>query len=149
MTAKTLKNNGRCTGFGPERLEQLVVAANVEAGTPEQVREKYIMSIVSKNFGSDLAKIGDSITVKTLAKEIFLSQRPRVDSATGQLMVRVRYGSPAVLAAGKGQLFPLKDDGGWKFDAENNSVKLSDNIKYEYVEGGRFAVDLIPVTLGQ
>lgn len=149
MTAKTPKNNGRCTGFGPERLEQLVVAANVEAGTPEQIREKYIMSIVSKSFGSDLAKIGDSITVKTLAKEIFLSQRPRVDSTTGQLMVRVRYGSLAVLAAGKGQLIPRKDDGGWKFDAENNSVKLSGNIKYEYVEGGRFAVDLVPVTLAK
>ncbi|MFM6929037.1 MAG: hypothetical protein ACKOX6_11275 [Bdellovibrio sp.] len=149
MTLKTPKNNGRCTGFGPERLEQLVVAANVEAGTPEQVREKYIMSIVSKSFGSDLAKIGDSITVKTLAKEIFLSQRPRVDSATGQLMVRVRYGSPEVLVAGKGQLIPRKDDGGWKFDADNNSVKLSGNIKYEYVEGARFAVDLVPVTLAK
>ncbi|QDK37361.1 hypothetical protein [Bdellovibrio sp. NC01] len=148
MTQKTPKNTGKCTGFGPERLDQLIVAANAQAGTPEQIRSKFIMSIVSKNFGSDLAKIGNDITVKTLEKEIFLSQRPRVDDK-GVLKVRVRYGTDKQLAAGKGQIIPQKADGGWLYDPENNSVHLSGNINYEYQEGARFAVDLIPLTLKQ
>lgn len=146
ITAKGAKNNGKCTGFGPDRLDQMIVAANANAGTPEQIRSKFIMNITSKNYGSDLAKIGDDITVKTLEKEIFLSQRPRV-TADGQLMVRVRYGVDQDLAAGKGQLISQKQNGGWLYDPENNSVHLSGKIFYSYQEGARFAVDLIPLSL--
>jgi hypothetical protein len=139
------KNNGKCTGFGPERLEQLIVAANNGAGNPKQIREQYIMSIISPSFGTELGRMGDSITVKTLEKQIYLSQIPFVDS--GKLMLRVRYGTSEVLAQGKGQLIPAKADGGWTYNPSSNSVKLSGNIKYEYKEGARFAVDLIPVPL--
>ncbi|MDG0817516.1 vWA domain-containing protein [Bdellovibrio svalbardensis] len=149
ITQKAAKNNGKCTsGFGPDRLDQLIVAANANSGTPEQIRAKFIMSIVSKNFGSDLAKIGEDITVKTLEKEIFLSQRPRV-TAEGKLMVRVRYGTEKELSAGKGQIIPQKQDGGWLYDPENNSVHLSGTIAYSYQDGARFAVDLIPLTIKQ
>lgn len=148
MTQKVPKNNGTCAGFGPDRLDQFIVAANAQSGTLEQIRSKYIMSILSKNFGSDLGKIGDDITVKTLAKEIFLSQRPRVDSQ-GQLMVRVRYGTDRQLINGTAQVIPQKSNGGWLYDPENNSVHLSGDIKYNYQEGAHFSVDLIPITLKQ
>lgn len=142
------KNNGKCTGFGPERLEQLIVAANTGSGNAKQIRDQYIMSIISPNFGSELGRMGDSITVKTLEKQIYLSQIPRVDDS-GKLMVRVRYGTTDVLAQGKGQLIPMKADGGWTYSPNSNSVKLSGNIKYEYKDGARFAVDLVPVPLAQ
>ncbi|WP_413574474.1 hypothetical protein ACLVWU_09625 [Bdellovibrio sp. HCB290] len=140
------KNNGKCSGFGPERLEQLIVAANTGSGNPKQIRDQFIMSIVSPNFGAELGRMGDSITVKTLEKQIYLSQIPRVDDA-GQLMLRVRYGTPEVLAQGKGQLIPKKLNGGWNYNPSSNSVKLSGDIKYQYTEGARFAVDLVPVPL--
>ena len=92
--------------------------------------------------------MGNDITVKTLAKEIFLSQRPRVNDQ-GQLMVRVRYGTEKDLASGKAQVIPQKAIGGWLYDPENNSVHLSGDIKYNYQDGARFAVDLIPLTLKQ
>jgi hypothetical protein len=149
MTRKTPKNLGICKGFGPELLEKFIVLANADAGDADQIRAKYMMAITSEKFGTDLSRIGDSITIKTLEKEIFLSQRPRVDSKTGDLMIRVRYGTPESLAAGKGQLIPRNDETGWRFNAANNSVKLSGNVKYQYVEGARFAVDLIPVTLAK
>lgn len=141
------KNNGKCSGFGPQRIEELIVAANADSGTPEEIRSKYIMSIASKNFGTDLAKMGDDITIKTLAKEIFLNYRPRLDSKTGQFMVRVRYGTSDQLAAGKGQVIPQGAKGGWLYDPEANSVNLSGDINYQYKEGARFAVDLIPLTI--
>lgn len=134
---KTQKNNGKCTGFGPKRLEQLIIAANQNGGTPEQIREKHIISIVSNRFGDDLAKIGSDITVKTLAKEIYLSQRPRV-AKDGKLMVRVRYGT---------QTIPQTAKGGWLYDPENNSIHLSGDIDYKYSEKARFSVDLVPLTL--
>lgn len=139
VVQKTQKNNGKCTGFGPARLEQLIVAANQNAGTPEQIRAKHIISIVSPKFGDDLAKIGADITVKTLAKEIFLSQRPRMDK-NGKLMIRVRYGN---------QVIAQKAQGGWLYNPENNSIQLSGDIDYEYSEKARFAVDLVPLTLKQ
>ncbi|WP_374028843.1 hypothetical protein [Bdellovibrio bacteriovorus] len=138
MSQKTPKNNGTCTGFGPERLEKFIVAANQNEGTPDQIRAKHIMSIVSPKFGEDLAKIGSDITVKTLEKDIFLSQRPRVQN--GQLMVRVRYGK---------QVIPQRAKGGWLYNPEDNSIHLSGDINYEYVEGARFSVDLVPLTLKQ
>nr|BFD58255.1 hypothetical protein CKG001_03620 [Bdellovibrio sp. CKG001] len=147
MTQKTPKNNGTCKGFGPEKLEELIVLANEEKGSPETIKSKYIVGIVNKNFGDDLARIGSDITKKTLAKEIFLSQRPRVDN--GVLQVRVRYGTPAELNAGRGQIIPNKVAGGWAYDPENNSVRLGGDIEYKYQENARFAVDLIPLTLAQ
>lgn len=139
MTKKTPVNNGKCKdGFGPERIESLILAANAVHGTPAQIKANNIMSIVSPNFGTELGKIGDKITIKTLEKEIFLSQRPRVQD--GQLMVRVRYGK---------QVIPQKAKGGWLYNPESNSIFLSGDIDYIYEEGARFSVDLIPLTLAQ
>lgn len=146
MTGKTPKNNGTCTGFGPDKIEQLIVLANEEKGSPDSIKAKYVTGITSKDFGTDLGRIGDNITIKTLAKEIFLSQRPRVET-DGTLQVRVRYGTADVLAKGGGQIIPNKTKGGWAYDPENNSVKLSGDIQYDYKENSRFAVDLIPLTL--
>lgn len=140
-------NNGRCSGFGSARIEEMILKANEHAGTADEIREKYIMSLGSKNFGADLGKIGENITVRTLEKEIFLSQRPRVEN--NEIKVRVRYGTPAVLAKGGGQVLPQRKNGGWLYDPANNSVRLSGDIAYQYQEGGRFAVDLIPVTLAK
>lgn len=137
ITPTTEKNNGKCSGFGPERLEKLIVAANQNSGTPEQIRAKHIISILSPKFGDDLAKIGADITVKTLAKEIFLSQRPRADK-NGRLMVRVRYGN---------QVIPQNPKSGWLYDPEDNAILLSGEIEYQYSETARFSVDLVPLTL--
>lgn len=143
MTKKTPVNNGKCKdGFGPERIESLIMAANAIHGTPAQIKASNIMSIVSPRFGDELGRIGDNITVKTLEKEIFLSQRPRVQD--GQLMIRVRYGKQSI---------PQKDTDkgtkGWLYNPETNSILLSGDIDYVYEEGARFAVDLIPLTLRQ
>lgn len=140
------KNNGKCAaGFGPDKLEQFIVAANTGAGTPAEIRSKFIMGITSKSFGSDLARIGSDIAIKTLEKDIPLEQRPRYDEAAQELKLKVRYGTPAELTAGRGQIIP-QGTNGWLYNPEDNSVHLSGRIKYEYVEGARFAVDMIPVT---
>lgn len=146
MVGKTQKNNGKCTGFGPERLEQFIVAANQGSGTPDYIRKNFIMAITSPNFGSDLARIGSDIAVKTLEKKIYLEQRPRYDEVQKKIMVRVRYGSPNELAAGRGQIIP-QGEKGWLYNPDDNSIHLSGHIQYEYVEGAQFAVDLIPLTL--
>lgn len=142
MTKKVPKENGTCKdGIGPQRLEDFIVAANATPGlTPAEIREKYIMSIISKNFGSDLANIGSDIKIRTLAKEIPLSRIPVVED--DKLQVRVRYGTPAELAAGRGQVIPQHEKYGWTYDADKNSVKLSGDVKYQYKEGARFAVDV-------
>lgn len=137
MTVKTPKNLGICKGFGPERLEQLIVEANKNSGTPDDVRAKHIMAITSPKFGDDLGKIGSDITAKTLAKEIFLSQRPRLEK-NGQFMLKVRYGNQAI---------PQQAKGGWLYNPENNSIYLSGDIAYQYVEGARFTVEMVPLTL--
>lgn len=140
----TFENNGRCKdGFGPDRIEKFLIAANPGSGTPAEIREKHIMSLVQKDFGDDLAKIGSDITVRTMAKEIFLSERPRKDD-NGNLMMRVRYGSTAALAAGRGQIIPQKEKGGWLYDAAKNSVRISGDIVYVEQNEGRFVVDMVP-----
>ncbi|MGZ3771279.1 MAG: hypothetical protein ACXVCP_16865 [Bdellovibrio sp.] len=138
LTAKnTYVNNGTCKGFGPVKLEQFILTVNSYDGTPEEIKKNHIMNIISPNFGADLGRIGEDITVKTLAKQIFLSQRPRLDD-NGNLMIRVRYGK---------QIIPQKAKGGWLYNPENNSIYLSGDIDYHYEEGARFFVDLVPVTL--
>ncbi len=145
--AVAIKRNGNCkAGFAPERLEQFVLAANVEHGSAKEIRNQHIMSLVQKDFGQDLSKIGNDIVVRTLAKKILLDQRPRLDEKS-QLMVRVRYGSPEALAQGKGQIIPQKQKGGWVYDADDNSIVLAGDVAYEYQENARFAVDLVPVTI--
>jgi hypothetical protein len=149
MTKKKPVNNGKCEkGFGPERLEQLIVMANPDGGTPEQTKDKYIMSIISKNFGTDLAKIGAGITVKVLEKDILLTQRPKSDE-NGNPLVRVRYGTPEELKAGRGQTIPRNDKGGWRYNPEENSIHLSGDIAYQYKDGARFIVELVPVSIKQ
>lgn len=146
IVGKTTKNNGTCkTGFGPKILEQFVRSANSQSGKTEELRKNFIMSI-RQDFGNDLSRIGNDIVVKTLEKDIFLSQRPRVDRKTNQLMLRVRYGTSAELQAGQGQTIPAGQTG-WLYNAEENLVHLSGKIQYKYVQGGRFAVDLQPVSL--
>lgn len=139
-------NDGKCkTGFGPERIEQLILMANQGSGlSPQEIRDQHIMSIKSRNFGTDLAKIGSDIKIRTLAKEIPLSQVPVFEN--GSVQVRVRYGTPDELAMGRGQLIP-NGKSGWLYDPENNSVRLSGDINYSYKEGARFAVDLKAVIL--
>lgn len=125
-----------CGPFGPERLEQVIALANQDEGTPAQVMSKFIIGINSKTFGTELGSVGDSITIKTLKKEIFLSQRPRVD-ANGKPMIKVNYGQ---------QVIEQKAQGGWLYNPRNNSVVLSGDINYQYVEGARFTVTLSPLT---
>lgn len=137
MKVNPPKNNGTCNdGFGPTKLEDFIKYANQYHSTPEQILENNFMSIESKTFGNDLAKIGSDITVKTLAKEIPLSRVPRV--VNGQPQVRVYYGK---------QLIPQKAKGGWVYDVGSQSIRLSGDIDYQYVEGARFTVQLVPVTL--
>lgn len=143
---RNAKNNGKCTGFGPERLEQLIVATNVEAGTPSQIKKKFIMPLTSPKFGDNLAQIGSDITVKVLRKTIFLSQRPRFDQNLNQIMIRVRYGTPEQLQNGQGQVISAGENG-WLYNPDENSLELSGRVQYQYQEGARFAVDLIPLTL--
>ncbi|MGE0632923.1 MAG: hypothetical protein AB7O96_10975 [Pseudobdellovibrionaceae bacterium] len=137
---------GKCTGFGPDRIEEFVVAANSGRGNPAEVKSKFIMSLTQKDFGDDLAKIGSDISVKTLAKEIPLPERPRLDKETGLIMIKVSYGSEDSLKAGKGQLIPLQQKGGWLYDAEKNSIKLAGDIVYKHEEGARFQVEMVPLS---
>ncbi len=149
MTKKTpQRKTGECKkGFGPERIEQLIVTANQGSNfSSDEIRNKYIMSIISKNFGADLTTIGSDIKIRTMAKEIFLSQVPAVNE-NRQVQVHVRYGTPEELASGKGQLIPQNTKGGWLYNPESNSVRLSGDINYQYKDGARFAVDLMPVNL--
>ena len=140
-------NNGRCQPFGPERLEEFVLKSNSYSEKNQtRLREKFLMGITSPTFGSDLARIGNQITIKTLEKTIYLSQRPRIDSKTQQLMLRVRYGSPEALARGEGQVIPAGEKG-WKYNPRDNSLHLSGQIQYRYQEGAHFRVELVPVTL--
>lgn len=135
-------NNPKCKdGFGPERIEQLIVNANQGSNlTAKEIKDKYIMSIISRNFGTDLTNIGADIKVRTMAKEISLTRGvPVVEN--GIIQVRVRYGTPDELAAGKGQLIP-QGKGGWLYDPDHNSIRLSGDVNYQYKEGARFAVDL-------
>ncbi|MEN0059952.1 MAG: hypothetical protein AAGB31_14020 [Bdellovibrio sp.] len=138
MTQKTPKNNGTCAPIGPQKLENFIVLANQSSGiTPEEIRDKYIMSILSPKFGEDLGKLGDGITVKTLEKEIFLSQRPRIEN--NRIMIRVHYGQQEIpVADGKSRK-------GWRYDAERNSIVLPGDLNYQYVEGARFTVELQPL----
>ncbi|MBK9324151.1 MAG: VWA domain-containing protein [Bdellovibrionaceae bacterium] len=149
---KSVKLNEKCSdGFGPERLEQLIVLANNESLSPDEKLKKFSMSISSKNFGSDLASIGADINEKTLQKVIRLTGLlPRLDK-TGFPMIRVRYGSPEELAVGKGEIIPPSKKGGWQYDADNNAIHLAGDIKaYEHSKPGyRFAVDYSPVTLAE
>ena len=152
MTKKPARNTGKCKGFGPERMEQLILLANANSGTAKEIRENNIMSIVSKSFGTDLAKIGANITVKTLAKEISLEPyRPVSDPKTGKLQIRVRYGVPADLAAGKGIEIKPSDKAGWLYDINSNSIQLAGDMKaYEQApEGAGFAVDILVVPEAQ
>lgn len=149
MTKKAPKNTGKCSGFGPENLEKLIVLANSGSGTPKDIRDSNIMSIISKTFGTDLGKIGDNITIKILSKEIRLSQRPK-SGTDGKPMIRVRYGTTEELAEGKGRMIPPGSKGGWLYDADNNTLHLAGDIKYDdYQEGSRFAVELVPVTIAE
>jgi hypothetical protein len=136
MVGKVQKQKANCGPFGPERIESLIVEANKSEGTPAEIRQKFIININSKSFGLELARIGDSITVKTLKKEIFLSQVPRVD-ANGKPMIKVTYGK---------QVIEQRAKGGWVYNPESNSVILPGDIAYQYEEGARFMVQLSPVT---
>jgi hypothetical protein len=140
-------DNQRCNeGFGADRIEEFVIAANIEQGSADSIRSKNIMSIVQTNFGKDLARIGSDISAKTLAKEILLDLKPR-QNADGSLMIRVRYGSAEDLSIGKGQIIPAGQQGGWVFNPSNNSILLAGDVKYSYKEGARFAIDMVPVTI--
>ncbi len=128
--------NGQCpVGFGPERIEQLIVEANPDDGTPAQIRSKYIMGIVQKDFGSDLSRISSQIATKTLQKEILLDQRPRT-SDKNELMLRVKYGA---------QEIPQSKSGGWTYNPETNSVHLAGDIVYKNQPGAHFVIELVPV----
>jgi len=143
MTKKVPVENGTCKGgIGPERLESLILDINSKVGV--SVREKFIMSIISKNFGSDLARIGSDIKVKVLTKEIHLVNVPVVENY--KLQLRVRYGIPAELAAGRGLVIP-EGENGWQYSGERNSVLVSGNAKYTLKEGAHFAVDLKAVII--
>jgi len=140
-------NNSKCkVGFGPERIEQLIVNANQGSNlTATEIKDKYIMSIISRNFGTDLTNIGADIKVRTLAKEITLTRgMPVVEN--GVIQVRVRYGTPDELAAGQGQVIP-QGKNGWLYSPAKNSIRLSGEVNYQYKEGARFAVDLKPALL--
>jgi hypothetical protein len=139
------------TGFGPDRMEALISLSNSEPGSPSEILKNHTMSIVSKNFGNDLASIGANITEKTLAKVIPLSQLPAIDKKTGAPLIQVRYGTPDQLAQQKGTVIPSSKKGGWLYDSENNTLHLSGDIRaYEdAAPGSRFAIDLVPVTIAQ
>lgn len=132
------KNNVKikgCGPFGPERIEASILEANKYDGTPAEILKKFIVNINSANFGTELGSVGDSISIKTLRKEIFLGNlAPR--SVDGKPLIKVSYGKQ-VINQGKG---------GWLYNAENNSVVLSGDIDYQYVEGAKFTVQVSPLT---
>ncbi len=132
MTGKTPKNNGTCTGFGPDNIESLIIAANNGKGTPEEIRANNIMKITSPRFGDDLGKIGDNITAETLRKEITLPYRPIVQNQ--KLMVEVFYGE---------QKIPQSTNGGWAYNPDTNSIVLDGNVDYQYVEGAKFVLRML------
>jgi len=125
-------------GFGPERLDQFIMAANRSEGNPEKIKSKFILKLVQPDFGKDLAQIGSDISEKTMEKEILLSQRPRAyDDNLDLPMIRVFYGDKEIKE-------------GWAYDPGNNSVRLSGKINYlNYSKdpNARFRIDMVPVKL--
>jgi hypothetical protein len=136
------KNNGKCSPFAPEKLKNFIFAVNEKVGATNEVLSKqFLMSILSPKFGDDLATIGGDIKRKTLEKEIFLGAKvPR--QKNGLYQIRVRYGNADQLAKGKGRIIESDQKKGWSYNPNTNSVRLSGDISYEYVEGARFAIDL-------
>jgi hypothetical protein len=154
MTVKPPKKNHECDGgLSPKKLINFIKLANDVASKPDDVSSKFFMRITSPHFGSDLARIGSDITAKLLEKTIYLSRIPRYDDDTHQIMIRVRYGTPSELKAGRGQIIPPYIEKttpvGWTYDSQDNSIHLPSNIKYQYAEGSQFAVDLVPVPIEQ
>ena len=142
------QNNGTCQeGFGPDRLEQFVVASNPGHGTEDEVRKSYIMSLIQKSFGRDLANIGSEISRRTLAKEVFLDQMPRRDEKSGRLMIKVRYGTTDQLASNKAQVISEDKKSGWAYNENNNSIQLSGDIDYQFSETAHFEITMAPVNL--
>lgn len=145
--AKPVRDPKKCVeGFGPEEFEKFIVAANPEDGTATDIKNKKIMSLVQKNFGPGLAKIGTDVSMKTLNKEILLDQRAREEN--GNPMIEVYYGTPEAFAKGKGQKIPYATKGGWRYDPQNNSIRLSGDIEYKYQPGARFMIRMVPVVIG-
>jgi hypothetical protein len=133
------KRNGNCAkGFGPDRIIDFILAANADHGTPTEIRATNLMSLVQRDFGQDLAKIGNDIAVKTLAKKIALPERPRQDDQTGELMIRVHYGN---------QVIPAGQKAGWVYNANTNSIEIAGDVPYQYQENAHFVVEMVPVTL--
>jgi hypothetical protein len=87
-------DNGLCPpSFGPERLEQFIVASNAYLGGADTIKENRIFSIVSRNFGQDLAKMGEDIVKTVLSeKRIPLPYRPQMDDQ-GHFQISVKFGS--------------------------------------------------------
>ena len=142
------KNNGTCVeGFGPDRLEQFVLASNLGRGTEKEVRQTNIMSLIQESFGEDLGKIGSEISRRTLAKEVFLDQKPRRDDKTGRLMIKVRYGTTEQLENNKAQVINENKKSGWSYNELNNSIQLSGEINYQATENGHFEIMMAPIDL--
>lgn len=138
---KAVRNNGTCSPFGPDKLEDFIFKANQKvASNTETLRKQFILDILSPKFGDDLATIGGDIKRKTSEKEIFLNKVPR--QVNGQYQIRVRYGNADQLAKGKGRVIERDLVNGWSYNPTTNSIRLSGDIKYEYIEGARFAVDV-------
>jgi hypothetical protein len=136
------KNNGQCQGFGPDRIVNFILAANAAHGSPDQIRQNNLMHLIQKDFGHDLSRIGKDIAVRTLAKTIALPERPRLDDQSGQLMIRVRYGTAA-----SSQVIPQSASAGWTYDADSNSIEIAGDVPYQYQKDAQFMVEMVPVTL--
>jgi hypothetical protein len=135
--------NGQCKGFGPARIEDLIVMSNPDDGSPEQIKKKHIMDLIQDDYGTKLLQIGSEITEKVLSKEILLSQLPQADDK-GLPMIRVFYGNNKTLASGKAQEIPMDLAKGWSYNADHNSVHISGATRYQAVDGGRFDIMMAP-----
>lgn len=128
-------------GFGPDRLDQFIMAANRDEGSAGKISSKFILKLVQHDFGKDLSRIGSDISEKTMEKEILLNQRPRsYPNRPDVAMVRVFYGKSEI-----------PEGAGWVYDPFNNSIRLSgkiDYLKYSKDPKARFRIDMVPVTPG-
>jgi hypothetical protein len=155
---KIIKTGQCAIGFGPDKIEDFIVHANShpdENGkvlTAAQIKQKHIMKLNQPDFGDDLARIGSDIATKVLEKVIALKRLPAIDKATGELLLRVRYGTLENLEKSKAmddktaskfvQIIPQSADGGWTYDPGRNqkSIRVSGQFPYKDISGGRIGV---------
>jgi len=132
-------DNGTCPrSFGPERIEQFIVAANSRLGSTEAIKSKRIMRITSPNFGRDLTRIAKDIVAEVSIKTIMLPLRPQV-SNSGKPQIELLFG-------GEGNLQKVPESA-YDYLPRTNEIRIEKPWRNGIDKNGRFVIRLLPLVL--